>query len=111
MGQLELDLIEASGWLRFPPRLDWQPIFHPVQNEAYATRIAKEWNTKDDANGNVGYVRRFGIDTEYLNQFDTQQVGDEQCIEYWIPAEELDTFNDHLQGEITIVSEWRPESP
>lgn len=80
VGQPELDLIEATDWLRFPPRLDWQPIFYPVLDEAYATRIAREWNTKDDANGNVGYVLRFDVDTEYLAQFETHQVGDEQCL-------------------------------
>ena len=26
VGQKELDLIEASGWTGFPPRLEWQPI-------------------------------------------------------------------------------------
>ena len=110
VGQPELDLIAASKWRRFPPRLDWQPIFYPVLNEAYATRIAREWNTKDDANGNVGYVLRFEVDTDYLAQFDTQQVGDNECLEYWIPAAELDTFNDHIHGEIAVVSEWRPQA-
>ena len=106
VGQPELDLTAASEWRRFSPRLDWQPIFYPVLNEAYATRIASEWNTKDDANGNVGYVLRFEVDTDYLAQFDTDQIGDHECIEYWIPAEGLDAFNDHIHGEIEIVSEW-----
>ncbi len=87
MGQLELDLIEESGWKAFPPRLDWQPIFYPLLNEQYATRIAAEWNTKDEENSAVGYVLRFDVDAEYLDQFPTQQVGDEDCLEYWIPAE------------------------
>lgn len=107
VGQPELDLIAASGWRRFPPRLDWQPIFYPVLNEVYATRIAREWNTKDDENGNVGYVLRFEVGTAYLAQFDKQQVGDNDCLEDWVPAEQLDTFNDHIDGEIEVVSEWR----
>lgn len=106
VGQLELDLIAASDWRRFPPRLDWQPIFYPVLNESYATRIARDWNTKDDTNGNVGYVLRFDVDTDYLSQFDVQQVGDDECLEYWIPAEDLDTFNEHIVGEIDVVSQW-----
>jgi hypothetical protein len=108
VGQPELDLIAASDWRRFPPRLDWQPIFYPVLNEAYATRIAREWNTKDDANGNVGYVLRFDVDSDYVAQYPVQQVGDADCLEYWIPAEELDSFNDHIRGEIDVVSEWHP---
>ncbi len=97
VGQPELDLIAASNWRRFPPRLDWQPIFCPVTNEPYATRIAREWNTKDDANGNVGYVL-------------IQQAGDDECLDYWIPAEQIDTFNDQIVGEITVISEWRAQS-
>ena len=33
VGQAELDLIAASGWRRFPPRLSHQPIFYPVLSE------------------------------------------------------------------------------
>jgi hypothetical protein len=36
VGQKELDLIAATGWMAFPPRLDWQPIFYLVLNEEYA---------------------------------------------------------------------------
>jgi hypothetical protein len=64
VGQKELDLIEASGWKRFPPRLDWQPIFYPVLTEEYATKIARDWNTKDEANGAVGYVLRYALDND-----------------------------------------------
>ncbi len=107
VGQPELKLIEAADWRRIPPRLDWQPIFYPVLNESYATRIACEWNTKDDANGNVGYVLRFDLDTEYLSRFVTHQVGDDECVEYWIPADELEAFNDHIRDEIEVIAESR----
>ncbi len=107
VGQPELDLIAASDWRRFPPRLDWQPIFYPVTNEPYATRIARDWNTKDDENGNVGYVLRFEVNTDYLSQFDIQQVGDDECLEYWIPAEQLGSFNNNIVGEIEVVREYR----
>ena len=109
VGQPELDLIAASDWNQFPPRLDWQPIFYPVTNEAYATRIAKEWNTKDEENGRVGYVLRFNVDADHLSQFEIQQVGDGDCLEYWIPSEGLSSFNDHIRGTIEVLSEWRPE--
>lgn len=109
VGQPELDLIAASDWRRFPPRLDWQPIFYPVTNEPCATRIARDWNTNDDENGNVGYVLRFDVDTDYPAQFDIQQIGDDECLEHWIPAEELDTFNDQIVGEIEVISQWRDD--
>jgi len=34
VGQGELDLIRASGFREFPPRLPEQPIFYPVLTEA-----------------------------------------------------------------------------
>ena len=111
VGQPELDLIEASGWRRFPPRLDWQPIFYPVLSEAYATRIASEWNTKDEANGSVGYVLQFEVDSAYLAAHEVHEAGGRDLLEYWIPAEELDEFNDHIVGPIEVIAEYRGESP
>ncbi len=110
VGQPKLDLMAASKWRRFPPRLDWRPIFYPVLNEAYATRIARKWNTRDAANGNVGYVLSFDVDTDFPTEFEVRQVGDDTCLEYWIPSESLDAFNDHLDGEIHLLSEWRTRS-
>jgi hypothetical protein len=42
VGRQELDLIAASGYRRFPPRLPQQPIFYPVLNAAYAEQIARD---------------------------------------------------------------------
>jgi hypothetical protein len=36
VGPKELELIAASGYRAFPPRLPEQPIFYPVLNEEYA---------------------------------------------------------------------------
>lgn len=44
VGQAEFELIKDSGFKRFPPRLEWQPIFYPVLNKEYAEQIAKQWN-------------------------------------------------------------------
>ena len=111
VGQPELDLIELSGWRRFPPRLDWQPIFYPVLTEEYATAIARDWNTKDKENGSVGYVTRFEIERGYLERHDVHDVGGRELQEYWIPAEELDEFNGHIVGLIEVISEWRGDPP
>jgi hypothetical protein len=107
VGQKELDLIEASGWRGFPPRLDWQPIFYPVLTEAYATRIAREWNTKDEANGNVGYVLRFKVDARYPANHEPHTAGSRDLLEYWIPAEQLDEFNGAIAPPIEVVAEYR----
>jgi len=108
VGQKELELIEQSGWSRFPPRLSWQPIFYPVLNEEYAIKIARDWNTKDPNSGHVGYVLRFSVHGEYIARFEPQVVGDRECVEYWIPAEDLDEFNDNIVGRIEVIHEFRP---
>lgn len=111
VGQTELDPIEASGWTAFPPRLDWQPIFYPVLTEDYATRIARDWNTSDDANGAVGYVLRFEVDDDYLADHEVHEAGGSEHLEYRIPAEELAEFNNHVVGVIEIIAEWRGQPP
>jgi hypothetical protein len=108
VGQKELDLIAESGFRAFPPRLEWQPIFYPVLNEEYATFIAREWNTKDAASGFVGYVLRFAVRTDYLARFKIQKVGGTTALEYWVPAEELATFNSNIVGPIEVVNRYPP---
>jgi hypothetical protein len=103
-GPEELALVEASGWTAWPPRLPDQPIFYPVLNEDYATRIARDWNVK--ASG-VGYVTRFEVEKEFLDRFEVQQAGGETILEYWIPAEDLDELNKHIVGPIEVVAEFR----
>jgi hypothetical protein len=106
VGQAELDLIAASGFSAFPPRLGWQPIFYPVLNEEYATFIAREWNTRDFSSDFVGYVLRFEVQSHYLARFPIQRVGSATAREYWIPSEELATFNANIVGKIEIISRF-----
>lgn len=103
VGQPELNLIAASGYKAFPPRLSWQPIFYPVLNEEYASSIAQEWNTNDEANGNVGYVTRFEIPQAYFNQFEVQNVGARHHNEIWVPADQLEEFNARIVGRIEVI--------
>ena len=95
--------------MRFPPRLPGQPIFYPVLNEAYATRIARDWNTKDAASGYIGYVLRFEVEADYVSRFEPQRVGGAGIDELWVAAEELDDFNDHIAGPIELVAEHRAQ--
>ena len=106
VGQKELDLIRDSGYTAFPPRLPFQPIFYPVLNEAYATQIARDWNTKDAASGYVGYVTRFQVRTTFLDRYTIQIAGNSQHQEYWIPAEDLAEFNRNIVGTIEIIAEF-----
>ena len=46
VGPQELALIEESGFSEFPPRLEGQPYFYPVQNEEYAVQNARDWTQR-----------------------------------------------------------------
>lgn len=100
VGPDELRLIEASGMRRFPPRLPEQPIFYPVTTEEYAVKIARDWNVP--ASGS-GFVTRFEVRRDYLARYDVQDAGGREHREFWIPAEDIDSFNEAIVGEIEVV--------
>ena len=104
VGPEELELIKQSDWTAFPPRLPEQPIFYPVLTEQSAIQIARDWNVR--ASG-AGFVTKFEVESNYLNQFNVQVVGGSEHAEYWIPAEELAEFNRHIVGKIQFVVEFR----
>jgi hypothetical protein len=104
VGPKELELIRASGFCAFPPRLPEQPIFYPVLNEAYATQIARDWNVK--ASG-AGFVTRFQVRKEFAAKYPIQTVGDSTHQELWIPAEELAALNRNIVGKIEIIAEFK----
>jgi hypothetical protein len=108
VGQRELDLIVATGYRAFPPRLPEQPIFYPVLNEAYATQIARDWNTKNN-DPPVGYVTRFRVRADFLSRYSVQVVGGSEHAEYWIPAEDLEEFNRNIVGVIEVIAEYHRE--
>jgi hypothetical protein len=89
--------VAASGWRAWPPRLPDQPIFYPVCNRWYATKITREWNVPAEG---VGYVTRFEVDRAYLDRYEVHQAGGRDVLEYWIPAAELAELNAHIVGAI-----------
>ena len=103
VGPKELELIRASGMRAFPPRLPEQPIFYPVLSEDYAVKIARDWNVP--ASG-AGYVTRFEVRKDYLDNHEVQVAGGRAHEEYWIPAEDMDAFNSAIIGEIEVVAEF-----
>ena len=106
VGPEELRLIEESGYRRFPPRLPEQPIFYPVCNERYASEIAERWNVKDSG---TGYVTRFAVELSVAARYERHVVGAGHHEELWVPAEDLDSFNDAIVGVIEVIREY-PES-
>lgn len=103
VGEKEMILILESGYKKFPPRLDWQPIFYPVLNESYASEIAEKWNTRDEAGNYLGFVTKFQVPEEIMNQYPAQNVGAKNHNELWVPAEELENFNDEIVGDIEVI--------
>ena len=87
----------------FPPRLPEQPIFYPVLSEAYAIKIAREWNVR--ASGK-GYVTRFSVRRDFLKRYDVQEGGWRDHLEYWIPAEDLRDFNAAIVGPIEVTARF-----
>jgi hypothetical protein len=103
-GSKELELVAASGFCRWPPRLAEQPIFYPVTNEAYAREITVKWNVP--ASG-VGYVTGFSVRKSFMDRHPVQKVGGDRHTEWWIPAEDLDDLNDNIVGRIEVIGEYR----
>src|SRR5258706_13228260 len=101
VGLQEMELIYDNGMKAFPASLPQQPIFYPVLQLEYARQIASGWNAK---NGQyAGYVTQFKVEDQYLSQFKKHAIGESQHAEYWISAEELDAFNQHILGLIRVV--------
>ena len=103
VGPAELELVRASGFTRWPPRLPGQPIFYPVANAKYAAEIAGRWNVKDSG---YGAVTRFFVRKSFMDNYPIQQVGASHHTEWWVPAEDLESLNDHIVGTIEIVHEF-----
>ncbi|WP_294322870.1 ADP-ribosylation/crystallin J1 [uncultured Chryseobacterium sp.] len=103
VGEKEMLLIIESGYRAFPPRLEWQPIFYPVLNEDYASEIAEKWNTRDEAGNYLGFVTKFEVLEETVNRYPAQNVGAKNHNELWVPAEELEAFNQAISGTIEVT--------
>lgn len=104
VGPKELELIAASGYRHWPPRLPEQPIFYPVTNEEYAREITVEWNVPQSG---VGYVTRFLVKKNFMDRYQIHKVGSEKHTEWWIPAEDLVELNDNIVGLIEVVGEYK----
>jgi len=110
VGLKEFELIANADWKSFPPRLNWQPIFYPVLNQAYAEQIAFEWNTKDEFSGYCGIVTAFELSNDHYQKYEVQNVGGEIHNELWVPAEELEVFNANIIGQIEVVKVFLGEA-
>ena len=102
VGLEELLLLFASGMKAFPRRLPEQPIFYPVMNEGYAAQVAREWNMKSSSF--AGFVTRFAVNDTYATSLPVRTVGAREHQELWVPAEKLEEFNAHLEGQVEVIA-------
>lgn len=72
-------------------------------NEDYATKVARDWNVP--ASGS-GYVTRFKVRKSFLDRYEIRQVGGQDILEYWIPAEDLPALNSSIVGYIALVAKY-----
>jgi hypothetical protein len=103
VGLAELRLVAQAGFRRFPHHLRDQPIFYPVCNEEYAVEIAQ--NAREEGGG---FVTRFAVRNDFLAGYSRHIVGPSYHEEYWIPWEDLDAFNEAIEGPISVVREFPP---
>jgi len=75
-----------------------------VLSEAYAVKIARDWNVP--ASGS-GFVTRFEVQRSFLDKYSVREAGGSAHLEYWIPAEDMVAFNQAIVGEIEVVAEFR----
>lgn len=103
VGLYEMELILEMKSSGFPLRLPGQPIFYPVLNREYAEEIAHKWNTVDTSSGYAGFVTGFDVDESYIKCFERKVVGHSKHEELWIPAEQLNEFNQNINGYVRIL--------
>jgi hypothetical protein len=108
VGLAELEKILDTGSSRFPSRLPEQPIFYPVLTRVYAEQIAERWNAPA-APRFAGFVTDFQVEALYVSRFEPHIVGSSMHAELWVPAEQLDEFNDHIVGRIALVGAFYGE--
>lgn len=106
VGPGQMRCIEASGWTRFPARLNNQKFFFPQLSFEFAERIASDWNVK---NSGAGYVVRFAVKKSFLEKYEIYSFGIDEYREYRIPASELEQFNDHIVGYVDVVAQYVEE--
>jgi len=106
VGLHEMILILEADPHAFPPRKADQPYFYPVLTEDYAHQIARDWNTTDKASGYSGFVTRFDVAVDYLEQFEEKTVGESHHQELWVPAEQLSDFNKQIDGDIVVIATY-----
>ena len=69
----------------------------------------KKWNVRDNED-HKGYVTKFEVADDYCSQFELHTVGSSRHQELWIPADALESFNQHIIGTIKVIGAFSDNS-
>lgn len=72
-----------------------------MTNFNYAVRLT-QWNVTDFW---ASYVTKFEVSKEFMDKYPIKCLGDKECLEWWVPAEDLEKLNKHIIGVIEVVYE------
>lgn len=98
----DLLLIYRTGMRQIPPRMLGHPALFQVATVQYADEIAKEYYA--NTGSMAGYTTELAIADSYASSFKPLQIGTEDHLDLWIPADSLDELNGHIVGRITVVT-------
>jgi hypothetical protein len=97
VGEKEFRLIQQNGFKSFPARMPGRRGMNLASDKEYAMQIAAKRSNEDRRN----YIVEFEADDNYLSWFSTKTTDGHQ--EFNIPAEQIDEFNSHITGLISVV--------
>jgi hypothetical protein len=72
---------------------------HPMKYAAAVTQTLR-------SGSEYGCVTRFQVRSEFMSQFEVQQVGGGLHTEWWVPAERLEELNANIVGKIEVIREF-----
>jgi len=97
----QLAKVINTGWQDFFLCSDEQKYFFPKLHQGFAEMLARQWEAKVYS---AGYVVCLDIRCAFINQFPLETVAYEEHLEYRIPSNFLDQFNQSLVSKIQLLS-------
>jgi hypothetical protein len=97
IGPKERNLLEASGWTRYPEGLFEQLVFYPGSHLESAVQSARTWYVL--AYGS-GFITKVELPESFI---DSIFASNEKQDELWVQANSLEEFNQQIVGEIEVL--------
>jgi hypothetical protein len=101
MSPQQLAALIRADWRRLEPGQGGEHFFFLKLNQRYAEMIARQWGVPMHG---AGYVVRLILPAHIMESYDLASVAYEEHLEYCVPVCELQEFNKHLLGEVSVVS-------